>query len=94
MPMLVVALLAMAGSLWLPEPSRAQSVAAVFKKAAPSVVVIRARGRDVSSSGLTSFKEIGSGVLISPDAKVMTAAHVVQSMEREARPRPPSMASR
>jgi len=56
--LLVIAVLAIVGSLWLPEPNCAQSAAAVFKKVAPSVVVIRARGRDVSSSGLTSFTQI------------------------------------
>src|SRR5262245_56728672 len=68
--------------LWLPYPVGAQSVGEVFKKVAPSVVVIRARGRDISaSSGMTSFSETGSGVLISPDGKVMTAAHVVHAMD-------------
>jgi S1-C subfamily serine protease len=78
----VAALLAVVGVLWLPGPSRAQSVGEVFKKVAPSVVVIRARGRDVSASGgLTSFSETGSGVVVSADGKVMTAAHVVHAMD-------------
>jgi S1-C subfamily serine protease len=67
---------------WHPGPVAAQSVGEVFKKVAPSVVVIRARGRDVTASaGMTSFKETGSGVLISRDGKVMTAAHVVHAMD-------------
>jgi serine protease Do len=75
-------LLAVMGSLWLPGPGHAQNVGEVFKRVAPSVVVIRARGRDVSASGgLTSFNETGSGVLISSDGKVMTAAHVVHAMD-------------
>jgi serine protease Do len=45
------------------------------------VVVIRARGRDVEARGETQFAETGSGVLVSPDGKVMTAAHVVHSMD-------------
>ena len=38
------------------------------------------RGRD-GDFGTVKFSEIGSGVLISPDGKVATAAHVVQQME-------------
>ena len=45
------------------------------------MVVIRARGEEVTDEGTVRFKEIGSGVLISPDGKVATAAHVVQTME-------------
>jgi S1-C subfamily serine protease len=78
----VSALLAVLGVLWFPGPGFAQSVGEVFKKVAPSVVVIRARGREVTSAaGATTFSEIGSGVLISADGKVMTAAHVVHAMD-------------
>ena len=59
----------------------AQTVGEVFRKVTPSVVVIRARGREVSAAGQTRFTETGSGVLISPDGKVMTAAHVVHAMD-------------
>jgi serine protease Do len=59
----------------------AQTVRDVFQKVAPSVVVIRAKGRDVSSGGQTRFAETGSGVLVSADGKVMTAAHVVHAMD-------------
>jgi len=45
------------------------------------VVVIRAKGHEVAASGQTRFNETGSGVLISPDGKVMTAAHVVHAMD-------------
>jgi S1-C subfamily serine protease len=64
-----------------PGPATAQTVRDVFEKVVPSVVVIRARGRDVEAGGETRFTETGSGVLISPDGKVMTAAHVVHSMD-------------
>jgi S1-C subfamily serine protease len=67
-------------STW-PATVGAQSVGDVFRSAAPSVVVIRARGRDVDASGQTRFSETGSGVLISPDGKVMTASHVVHTMD-------------
>jgi S1-C subfamily serine protease len=62
-------------------PVGAQAVGDVFRKVSPSVVVIRSKGRDVSVSGQVRFGEIGSGVLISADGKVMTAAHVVHAMD-------------
>ena len=74
-------LLATFVTLGSPAPAGAQAVGEVFRKVSPSVVVIRSRGRDVSASGQVRFGEIGSGVLISADGKVMTAAHVVQAMD-------------
>src|SRR5262249_49361189 len=69
-------------ALTMPVSAHAQSVGAVFEKVNPSVVVVRAKGRDVSEArALITFSEIGSGVLISADGKVMTAAHVVQAMD-------------
>jgi len=68
--------------LIFPHPAGAQAVGDLFRLINPSVVVIRAKGRDVEGSGgLTRFNETGSGVLISADGKIMTAAHVVQSMD-------------
>ena len=67
--------------LWVPAPAGAQDLRPVFRKVSPSVAVIRAKGQDVTASGQTRFNETGSGVLISPDGKVMTAAHVVHSMD-------------
>jgi serine protease Do len=61
--------------------AQAQNLNEVFRRANPSVVVIRAKGRDVSSIGVTRFSETGSGVLISADGKVMTAAHVVNAVD-------------
>ena len=63
---------------WLAPGVDAQTPGDVFRKVAPSVVVIRAKGSEVGSG---RFNETGSGVLISPDGKVMTAAHVVHSMD-------------
>jgi serine protease Do len=68
-----------------PAPARAQAVSDVFRQVSPSVVVIHVRGRDVAASGLVRFGEIGSGVLISADGRVMTAAHVVHSRRVGAR---------
>jgi S1-C subfamily serine protease len=65
-----------------PAAGEAPTVRDVFHKVSPSVVVIRAEGRDVTAGGRTSFTETGSGVLISKDGKVMTAAHVVHSMDK------------
>jgi len=66
---------------WLSSGVEAQTPGEVFRKVAPSVVVIRAKGHEVAASGQTRFNETGSGVLISPDGKVMTAAHVVHAMD-------------
>jgi len=62
-------------------PAGAQTVREVFKRVTPSVVVVRAEGRGVTAGGQTTFAETGSGVLISTDGKVMTAAHVVHAMD-------------
>jgi serine protease Do len=59
----------------------AQSLNEVYRRVSTSVVVIRARGQEVTAEGTTRFKEIGSGVLITPDGKVATAAHVVHTTE-------------
>jgi S1-C subfamily serine protease len=69
--------------LGLPGPARAQSVGELFRKVVPSVVVIRATGREVSTATgeLVSFRETGSGVLVSDDGKLMTAAHVVHDKD-------------
>jgi serine protease Do len=64
-----------------PAPTRAQDLVPLFRKVSPSVGVIRAKGRDVTASGQVRFNETGSGVLISTDGKMMTAAHVVDAMD-------------
>ncbi len=67
---------------WSPVTAQSPSVGDVFRQVAPSVVVIRARGREVArDGGEATFTETGSGVLIAPDGKVMTAAHVVHAMD-------------
>jgi serine protease Do len=71
----------LAAVLVAPASAPAQTVREVFEKVAPSVVVIRAKGRDVTAGGQTRFAETGSGVLVSSDGQVMTAAHVVHTMD-------------
>ena len=80
MKRLLTALLVVALPAWV-MPVQAQTPGEVFRKVAPSVVVIRAKGRDIGTGGQSRFAETGSGVLITPDGKVMTAAHVVHSMD-------------
>ena len=58
-----------------------ESLHDAYRRVSTSVVVIRARGQEVTADGTVGFKEVGSGVLISADGKVATAAHVVQTME-------------
>jgi S1-C subfamily serine protease len=63
---------------------RAETLAQVFKRVNPSVVVIRASQREPSTEGPggeARFSVVGSGVLISQDGKVMTAAHMVHAAD-------------
>jgi serine protease Do len=82
MTRMLAALLVGAMVVWCPDSADPQDLGDLFRKVNSSVVVIRARGRDVGETGLLSgFTEIGSGVLISADGKVMTAAHVTRAMD-------------
>ena len=69
------------GLLSIPVSALAQDLTQLFRKVSPSVVVIRAKGREVTAGGEGRFNETGSGVLISADGKIMTAAHVVHAMD-------------
>ena len=53
----------------------------VFQGVKPSVVSIRARSRDVMPGTHMCFTGVGSGVLISGDGEVLTAAHLVHAMD-------------
>jgi len=75
---LVLALLFAAPSLAL---AQGETLGEAYLRVTTSVAVIRARGEEIGDFGPVKFSEIGSGVLISPDGKVATAAHVVQTME-------------
>jgi S1-C subfamily serine protease len=74
----LVVLLAAGVVAWCSSGADAQTPGEVFRQVAPSVVVIRAKGNEVGSG---RFNETGSGVLISSDGKVMTAAHVVHALD-------------
>ena len=74
-------MLALALLFAAPSPGEGESLHDAYRRVSTSVVVIRARGQEVTAEGTVGFKEVGSGVLISADGKVATAAHVVQTME-------------
>jgi serine protease Do len=74
------ALLPLALVCMVPMPAPGETLGEVYRRVNPSVVVIRARGEEVTEEGLSRFREIGSGVLISADGKIATAAHVVHTM--------------
>ena len=75
------ATLMLALGLAAPSLTHGETLGEAYRRVNPAVVVIRARGHEVASEGVVRFKEIGSGVLITPDGKVATAAHVVHSMD-------------
>ena len=63
-----------------PQPARAQGLSDVFDRVQRAVVTIRTTERDLGPSGdrtTVSIAGQGSGVLISQDGKILTAAHVV-----------------
>ncbi len=69
----------------LPSGAGAQTVSQVFNRANASVVTIRTTEREVTGTEpgqFTGVAGVGSGVLISADGKVMTAAHVVQLADK------------
>lgn len=73
--------------LLIPAPAPAQQVAQLFKKVSASVVLVLTLERGMSPNpavGLTTIPGLGSGVLISADGKIMTAAHVVQTADKVA----------
>lgn len=60
------------------EVAEAQNVAELFGKVAPTVVVVRAKSVGaLAGDAPTRSSDIGSGVVISGDGKVLTAAHLV-----------------
>lgn len=62
-------------------PAAGQTVGQAFKRVNRSVVVVRTTESEINARDLVSVPGVGSGVLISPDGKVLTAAHVVHTAD-------------
>jgi serine protease Do len=80
----VAALLVLLATVWPLAPAGAETLGQVFKRVNGSVVVVRTTENAVVGQGpghLTSLPGLGSGVLVSADGKVMTAAHIVQTAD-------------
>ena len=91
----VLAVFLIATSLWLgtapahaATPSASGSLSQLFKRVDPAVVVIRTSERVTaagpgapSGAAMSVAAGVGSGVLVSADGKVVTAAHVVQTAD-------------
>ena len=78
---LLLTLLAIAA---VPMTASAQQLREAFRKVSPSVVIVNTKRVDVptgSEQTLTVIDGLGSGVLISNDGKILTAAHVVQTAD-------------
>ena len=63
----------------------AQELRDLFRQVKASVVTVRTTEREIAPQSKGEFVKtpgIGSGVLISADGKVMTAAHIVQAADR------------
>src|SRR5215510_9305394 len=65
--------------------SQAQELREAFRSVQPAVVIVRTEQKDLApfpQQGQVSLNGLGSGVLISNDGKVLTAAHLVQAADR------------
>ena len=62
-------------------PAAAQTIGEAFKRVNSSVVVVRTTESEINARDLVSIPGVGSGVLISPDGRVLTAAHVVHTAD-------------
>ncbi len=75
-------LLLLVAAILAAPPVEAEDLPQLFQRVSKTVVVIRAKGRDLTvqsgTSVLVKYNEVGSGVQVSTDGKVLTAAHVVQ----------------
>src|SRR5262249_49063358 len=78
---LTAALVALVLVSTTPSPARAQTLRELYSRASPSVVVIRAKGREVSTAGVVRFGECGSAGLGRTAGKVVTPPPGVHGME-------------
>ena len=65
-------------------PGRGQQLRDAFHKVKPAVVIIRTQQKELDPSrqgGMVSANGLGSGVLISSDGKILTAAHLVEAAD-------------
>jgi serine protease Do len=65
--------------------SDGQQLRDAFRKVKQAVVIVRTRQKELApfpQPGLVSSDGLGSGVLISNDGKVLTAAHLVQAADK------------
>ena len=63
----------------------AQQISETYRKVNPSVVIVRVQQKTPSSDpqqSLVSLPSFGSGVLISAEGKILTAAHVVEAADQ------------
>lgn len=80
----VILMMAVAGWPSLSMADGSKSLRDVFRQVDPSVVVIETNSHKVVTGPkmqLATLPGLGSGVLISADGKIMTAAHVVQTAD-------------
>ena len=84
MKTLMISLLFLVAAGCFAGETQGQQLRERFSKASPSVVVIRTVERRVApqAQGLVSLPGLGSGVVISTDGKILTAAHVVQAADQ------------
>jgi serine protease Do len=83
----LILLAALLGFAWRPLTSSASELGETFKRVNRSVVVVRTKeSAPPPSAGdaPTSTTALGSGVLISHDGKILTAAHVIQAADEVA----------
>src|SRR6266581_9779199 len=65
--------------------SQGQQLRDAFRKVEQAVVIVRTEQKGLApfpQQGMVSLNGLGSGVLISNDGKVLTAAHLVQAADR------------